>query len=160
MSNFYTPQQAMFRLSDKNSAFITQTNASGKGKSLTMTIALAMTACAMVSLPGGNVDSPEEYFLSNAGVIAAEAIETVNQILPVDYKTAMTLAKDLYLIRYEQAMRPFSALGYDYDDGLSTLFGLNAHLPTNVIECIRKDARVIIKNIDRLKSIIDSIRKE
>ena len=160
MSNFYTSSQAMFRLTEKTTAWVSQMAASGKSKDLPVTIGLAMTACAMATLPGGNIDSPEEFFLTNAGVAAADAVDIINELMPVDYKFAMTLAKDLYLVRYELAMRPFQALGYDFDKGLATIFGLNAHIPANVLECIRHSARDIINSFEHFNRIVESIRKE
>lgn len=160
MSNFYTSSQAQFRLNEKTSAWVTQMTAAGKSKELPVTIALAMNVCAMASLPGGEVDSPEEYFLTNSSVLGADALEIINEIMPVDYKLTMTLAKALYLVRYELAVRPFQALGYDFDKGLATMFGLNAHIPTDVLECIRHHAREIIKNKEHFNSLIASIRKE
>lgn len=160
MSNFYSSTQAMFRLSDKASAYVTQHAAAGKSRELPVTIALAMAACQLVSLPGGDVDSPEEYFLSNAGVIAAEAIESVNEIMPVNFKQALELTKNLYLVRYELAQKPFKAFGYTYEEGLASLFGLNNHLPEDVLHCMRTFARDIIYNFNQLNIVIESIRKE
>lgn len=158
--SFYTSQQSHLRLNESSSAYLTQLSAAGRTRDLPVTIALAMAACSLVSLPGGNLESPEDYFLTNGGTIAAEAIEAVNEIIPVDFRTALTLAKDLFLIRYEAAQRPFQAFGYDFDNGLATVFGLNAHLPQNVVDIIAKDAREVIKHFNRLTSIIASIRKE
>lgn len=160
MSQYYNSQQAAFRLSQANSAFINQLLVSGRGKELPTTIALAMFAAAKADLPGGTVESPEAYFMENVGANSAEAINTLNEIVPVDYRRAIDLARKIYLLRYELAVKPFHAFGYNLTEGINSIFGLCAHLPEDVLKCMQCNAADITCKYMRFNEIFNEIEKK
>ena len=160
MSIFVAPNQARYRLSKSNSAFVTQLAMVGKTRDLVTAVALAIAVNRFADLPGGSIDSPEEYFQQQAGLNAADAINIINEMVPVDYKTALETAKDLYLIRYELAQRPFSAFGYDLSKGIAAIFGLNNHLPPNILDCIRHHGAELTNRANRFHEIITELKKD
>lgn len=160
MSHFYTAQQATFRLKPSSSAFLTQMAASGRGRDLTTSIALAMVASELAKFPAGEIESPETYFTENAGTCSAEVVNTINELVPVDYRCALELAKNLFLIRYEMAYRPFQALGYDRSLGIRSIFGLSAHLSNDVLECIRANGQEITDKYARFKELVQDLKKD
>lgn len=160
MSIYVTGHQAMFKLNPSNSAFVTQMAVSSKGRTLATAIALAIAVNTYSDLPAGRVDSPEEFFAQSAGVNAADAVSVINDLFPVDYKSALRIAKELYLIRYELAQKPFDAFGYNHKCGLSSVFGLQAHLSEEVIKAIDCTPELIIPLVGRFREIIENLRKE
>lgn len=160
MSQFFSAQQAVFRLKPSASAFVTYLASSGRGRDLTTTIALAMVACEMTKFPAGEVESPDAYFTDNAAITAAEAINVINELVPVDYRLALKLAKDMFLIRYESAYRPYKALGYDRSKGIRSIFGLSAHLSNDVLDCIQCNANEITEKYSRFQELVYDIKKD
>lgn len=158
MSNYVSTSQAPFRLCAANSAFISQMSVSGKSRDLLTAIALALACNRLISIPG-NVDSPEEYFAQQGGMDTADAVSLINEIMPVDYKTVLKVALDLFLVRYELSHKPFEAFGIDRKDGLSSVFGLNAHMSRDIIECIRDHGYVITERCERFTHIMQELRK-
>lgn len=159
MSNVVSASQARIRLSTEESSFISQLAMSGRSRDLPTAIALAIAACRDIALPGGDVHSPEEYFLQQVGVTASDAISVINELVPVDYRTAIEQAKNLYLIRYEMAQKPFANFGVSRQCGLSSIFGLTAHLPNDVIECIKNNGREITGKSEMFYGVIKSLIK-
>lgn len=160
MSAYFTAQQAAFRLSQSNSAYISQMLAAAKGRDLTTTIALAMVVCKLTPLPGGVVESPESFFNENGGVSGAEAIGVLNNLVPVDYKGALEIGRNLYLVRYELATCPFNAFGYDRSKGIASVFGLNAHLSKDVLNCIRENGQEITTKYEKFLEIVNQLKKD
>lgn len=160
MSIYVTAQQAAFKLNPTNSAFVTQMAASAKSRDLCTAIALAIAVSTYADLPAGKVDSPEEFFEQQAGVNAADAVSVINDLFPVDYRTVLKVAKDLFLIRYELAQKPFAAFGYDFKSGISNVFGLQNHLPEDVLKTIECSASEILPKVGRFREIIENLRKE
>lgn len=160
MSIYIQASQAVFRLPAGNSSFITQLAASGKSRDLPTAIALGIAATQTADLPAGRVDSPEEFFLQQSGVNAADAVNVINELCPVDYRTALAVAKDLYLVRYELAYKPFDAFGYNLERGITAVFGLNNHIPSDILECIRCNAKEITAKVHHFKEIIQNLKKD
>lgn len=159
MSNFVSTTQAPFRLCASNAAYISQMSVSGRSRDLPTAIGLAIACNRLITLPG-QVDSPESYYAQQGGMDTADAISLLNEIMPVDYKTALKVSLDLFLVRYELSVKPFEAFGIGREHGLASIFGLTAHLPPNVLDCMRDHAREITDRADRFTSIIAELRKD
>ena len=160
MGNFHSPAQAMFRLSRDNSAFLTQLSAGVLGRSLGIAVALAVACNRSVTLPGGDLESPEKYFMEHSGVDMAEAVSVINEITPVDFKTVLDVAKNLYLVRYELAQKPFMAFGSGQVSGIAGIFGLSAHVAPCILETLENDSSAIMRNAERFYEIIKELRKD
>lgn len=160
MSIFVSATQAVFKLSPGNSAFVTQMAASMKSRDLPTAIALAIAVNTFADLPAGKVDSPEEFFDNQAGVNAADAISVINDLFPVDFRSALRIAKELYLVRYELAQKPFAAFGYDLKCGVESIFGLQAHLSEEVLKAMACHADLIVPKVGRFREIVQNLRKE
>lgn len=160
MPNFYANSlQARFKLSKGSSAFITQLVTSSRASELPTTIALAIAVSKTAMLPAGAVESIETYFMDQAGRQAAEAIGVVNELVPVNYRLAIDIAKQLYHIRYETSAMPFRAMGYDMADGIAALFGLSKHLSKDVLACMQSNAGEISMKAGRFEDILNELRK-
>lgn len=160
MSIFVSATQAAFKLSPTNSAFVTQMAAASNSRGLPTAIALAIAVNTFTDLPAGNVDSPEEYFDQQSGRNAADAISVINDLFPVDYRSAIRIARELYLIRYELAQKPFQAFGYNHKQGVACIFGLQAHMSEEVLNAIECSPSEILPKVGRFREIIENLRKE
>ena len=160
MGNFYTASQAQFRLSRDSSSFLTQLSSTANGRSLPIAVALAIACNRSVQLPGGDLESPEKYFLEQSGVDMATVVGVINEIAPVDYRTTLELAKNLFLVRYELAQKPFAAFGANYTSGIAAIFGLSTHISADIIETLEKDSNKITLNVARFHAIIQELRKD
>ena len=159
MSNYYQSSQSVYRLCAGNSEFINTMLISQRGRELPTTIALAMLVAGGITLPGGEIESPEAYFTQTASALGLEFLGVLNEVLPVDYRRAIEIAKGLFLTRYEIATCPFNAFGVVRTHGLASIFGLNAHLGEDVLDCMRANGQRITDLYDRFKTIEAEMRK-
>lgn len=157
---YYSYEQATYRLSPGNSAYMSQLMATTRSRSQTTTIALAMLMVHLTPLPGGEVDSPEAFFMDNGGTAAAELIGVINNLAPVNCKEIINTAKQLYLVRYEMATCPFGAFGYDRRDGIESIFGLKAHLSDATLKIMQESAQDITSTYERFKEIASELKKD
>lgn len=160
MSSFYNSKQSVFRLTNGNSSFINSMMVSGRGKELSTSIALAMYVSGTVSLPGGEIESPETYFDENGATLGTEFLGTLNELVPIDYRCALDIAKRLYLTRYEIAQCPYTAFGVDRRNGVYSVFGLNNHLSPEVLNCLSTHGQVITDLYSRFKDIASELKKD
>lgn len=160
MSNFVSLTQSAFRLKPEQSAFITQLVASGRGRETVFAIALALALSRICNLPGGEVESPEAYFDNQVSTDAVDALQLINEIVPVDYRTALALTRALYLTRYELANRPFNAFGVDRSNGVAAIFGLNEHIAPDILTLMQVNAQSITENAERFHQVIKALRKD
>lgn len=161
MSQFYTASQAGFRLSSSNSAWMNQMLMSGRSRQAAISFALAMAVNKMSDLPAGRLadDNAGEYFLNQAGIAGSTVAGVINELMPVDIREVLRLAKSLYTNRYEQAYRPYEEFGVNRSKGIASIFGLNYHFSEDTLDVVRTQGQAITDAYSRFVEIIKELKK-
>lgn len=146
----------LVRLDRTSQSYINTLVTTGSSRDLDVTIALAMLMSAMVDIPT-NDDDIEEYWRSQASAPATDFVNAVNNLMPVDYRQALELARKLFVQRYEAATMPFKGFSVTRREGVAAVFGLTKHIPENILCRLNECSRSICQHYDALSAICESL---
>lgn len=146
----------MVRLDRASKSYIETLMMTGKSRDLDVTIALAMVMSSLVDLPSKG-DDVEEFWKSQAAAPASDFVNAINNLMPVDYRQALELARKLFVQRYEAATMPFKGFSVSRREGVAAVYGMTKHIPDNVLCAFNECSRNICQHYDALSSVCEAL---